>query len=87
MCKEDVIPYDAVAKWENLGIELGMDPGFLSVIDENHARWKVEKSCKDMLKSWWNQQKVTIAAKIDLLIKAIEKSGDRSYAQELEGEC
>jgi len=84
MCKEENIPHSAVPEWYDLGIALGMDPGVLDSIDTDYAKRRVVKCCKDMLKFWWKETED--AKRKELLITAVDKSGDKTYAQRMKGE-
>jgi len=86
MCKEENIPHSAVPKWYDMGIALGMDPGVLDSIDTDYAKKRVVKCCKDMLKFWWLKGTGDTKTKAQSLITAVDKSGDKTYAEEMKSE-
>jgi len=86
MCKEDMISYDAVAQWHDLGIQLGFSTGKLNAIERSCQSRPVQDCCKDVVETWRKQQKGGADAIAERLIMAVENIGWVAYAEELKGE-
>ena len=81
MYRDKLIPHEAVAKWDELGIELGFSDGELNVIAGDAAQKAVERCSQEMLKMW--QITAKDAATADELIKALEAVELNSYIAQL----
>jgi len=83
LCTEELIPYNAVAEWFNLGIELGFTEGQLKTIEKDCKNKPVEECCRDMLMDWRNKQSGDSEVIARKLIEAVEKIEYNTYADDL----
>ena len=82
MQKRKVIPEAAMVCWQELGIELGLSYGEITIISKNAFQKGAERCAKEMLEAW--RQQLGSAATSKELIAAFQAIGHYNYAAVLQ---
>ena len=82
MYQKQLVPQEAIPRWEEFGIELGFSYGEIGIISENAVQKAVERCSQEMLEAW--KQQVGSAATPDKLIAALKAIDQNAYAAQLQ---
>ena len=82
MYQKQLVPQDAIPRWEDFGYALGFSPGEMGIISENAVKKAVERCSQEMLEAW--KQQFGSAATPDKLIAALQAIDQNAYAAQLQ---